>query len=113
MGLGNATNNQVEALLLWEGLKIAISKGLQQLSIVGDSMVIIQRCSKIRQHSNSELSLMFLLTGILLSQLEDYNIFHVKHEINREADNHANRGIALEQGALILDQTNNQICCIP
>lgn len=41
-GLGKASNNQAEALPLWQGLKISISKGIKKLIIVGDSLVVIK-----------------------------------------------------------------------
>jgi ribonuclease HI len=40
-GLGNSSNNLVEAYVLWHGLKIAINYGVKILNVVGDSKNVI------------------------------------------------------------------------
>ena len=41
-GLGDDTNNMAEALALWQGLRIAKTHGIIELSVLGDSRNIIQ-----------------------------------------------------------------------
>ena len=41
-GLGDDTNNMAEALALWQGLRIAKTHGISELTIIGDSRIIIQ-----------------------------------------------------------------------
>jgi ribonuclease HI len=40
-GIINTTNNQAEVLSLWNCIQIMKDKGIQQLSIVVDSMIVI------------------------------------------------------------------------
>jgi ribonuclease HI len=46
-GLGGATNNQAEALALYQGLKILDPRQIMNLTVIGDSAIIIRlmRCS--------------------------------------------------------------------
>lgn len=112
---GFPKNNQDEVLSLWKGLKIIISKCISHLNIVGDSMVVIQKCtrsSRKMHHIDFESSPMLIRIMFLLIKLDAFNFYHVKWENNREADFQANIGTALEQGVLIIDQSN-QICHVP
>ena len=40
--IGRETNNIAEALALWQGLMIAMSWGINDLIVLGDSRIIIQ-----------------------------------------------------------------------
>jgi ribonuclease HI len=42
-GLGESTNNQEEALSLYQGLNILSSKEIRSLIVISDSLVIIQK----------------------------------------------------------------------
>jgi ribonuclease HI len=41
-GLGLDSNNMAEALTLWQGLRLAVARNIQNLVVFGDSRVIIQ-----------------------------------------------------------------------
>jgi ribonuclease HI len=41
-GLGIATNNQIEAYALLQGLSIIISLGIRELVVLGDSRIVIK-----------------------------------------------------------------------
>ena len=41
-GLGDDTNNMVEALAIWQGMRIAKTHGIFELTVLGDSRIIIQ-----------------------------------------------------------------------
>lgn len=51
-GLRIMMNNQVEAPFLWQGLNINVANGIKMLTIVGDSMMIIQKCVKLFKNEN-------------------------------------------------------------
>lgn len=101
--LSNATNNQAEALSLWQGLKISVSKGIRNLIIAGDTLVIIQKCLSLAKHENlieSKTSPILIRIMYLLKKIENYKIFHVKQANNQLADMQANIGATLEQGSI-------------
>ena len=105
-GLGKASNNQVEELSLWQGLKISISKGIKKLIIVGDSMVVIQKCTRLSRNEllfDLETSPLVIRIMYLLRKLKEYKKFHVKRENNNMVDLQANKGVELEQGILYID----------
>lgn len=41
-GLGVDTNNQVQVLAIYQGIKISISMGIRKLVVLGDSSLIIK-----------------------------------------------------------------------
>ena len=41
-GLGTDTNNMVEALAIWKGMRITKTHGMYESTILGDSIIIIQ-----------------------------------------------------------------------
>jgi ribonuclease HI len=45
-GLGSMTNNEVEALALYAGIRLAQTEGIQNLVVCGDSMMIIRALVK-------------------------------------------------------------------
>lgn len=51
-GLGITMNNQAKALSLWHGLNISMANGIKILTIVGDSMMIIQKCVNLSENEN-------------------------------------------------------------
>lgn len=97
-GLGNTFNNQAGALDLWQGLKIASSKGLPQISIIGYSMIIIQRCIKIKQQMYVYFSPTFQQIRMLLNNFESYVFTMLKGRIIGQQTNnpigefHQNKG---------------------
>jgi ribonuclease HI len=54
-GLGIDSNNMAEALALWQGLRLAVTRNIQNLVVFGDSRVIIQALKTQRRPNNLKL----------------------------------------------------------
>lgn len=99
IGLGIATNNYAEAMALWQGLCQARRNGIRNLIIIGDSRMLSSAI--IRSSKNQSAQLNNLLDRIrLLKNLDSYQLFHVLRELNKEADEEANRGALLAPGCM-------------
>jgi len=104
MGLGIESNKRAEALALWQGLHQANKLRIQELTIIGDSRIIIQA---IINHSKTQsITLNNLLDKIhlLLRNFKSYKFYHVLRDLNGEADKEANRGALLEAGVLTVNE---------
>ena len=49
-GLGRSTNNKAEWLALLKGLEIAITLGIQELVVLGDSLLVIREVRKLARN---------------------------------------------------------------
>lgn len=85
-GVGITSNNQTEALALSQGLKVASVKGLCQISLIRDSMIIIQRCIKLRKQNEADIPHIFHRIRMLLNKSASYDFYHVKRENNKSTD---------------------------
>jgi ribonuclease HI len=104
MGLGIESNNRAEALALWQGLHQANKLRIQELTIIGDSRIIIQA---IINHSKTQSIILNNLLDkihLLLRNFKSYKFFHVLRDLNGEADKEANRGALLEAGVLTVNE---------
>ena len=110
--LGIDSNNAAEFCSLWQGLKIARDKGIGNITVFGDSRLLIS--ALINKKSPPHIKLWHIFQKIL--QLSKYfqNIkyFHVLRVLNMQADKEANSGAALDQSILIIDG-ESQRCDIP
>jgi len=104
LGLGTESNNRVESMALRQGLIQAKNHRIPDLTIVGDSRVIIQA---IIRHSKTQSAILNNLLDniqLLLRNFKSYKLFHVLRDLNGEADEEANRGTLLELGVLKLNE---------
>lgn len=104
--IGTQTNNFFEFKALSLGLELAISLGIKDLIIKGDSLVIIQSLLKRNSHC---WQLQYLLDHIL-QQLEFFDSFFITHcyrEINTVADFLAN--LAIDSNANLCDVNSKEI----
>jgi ribonuclease HI len=76
-GLGVETNNMAEALVLWQGLRLAASKSIQNLVVFGDSRVIIQAMKTRRRPNNLKLSQLLRKLFLLLQKFQKINFYHI------------------------------------
>jgi ribonuclease HI len=81
-GLGSVSNNIVEAYALWAGLRLAKDMGILKLSILGDSMLVIRALIKRNIVGNNIFIGIMSHTLALLSEFEEYSLYHIKHEHN-------------------------------
>ena len=108
-GLGTDSNNVAEFCGLWQGLRITLDKGIGNLSVFGDSRLLIN--ALITKKSPSHIKLRHIFQKILHLCKYFQNIrFH--HVLNMQADKEANSGAALDQSILCIDGIY-QRCDIP
>ena len=91
-GLGSETNNMVEALALWQGLRISKNQGMTELTILGDSRIIIQAVTKNSIPNQMHLKNLIQKIKLLSLSFSKTRFYHVLRKNNKEADQAANLG---------------------
>jgi ribonuclease HI len=102
-GLGIESNNLAEALALWQGLAQAIYHAISDLTVVGDSRLIIQSIIAQRLPSNCRLRQILRKIQVLLSSFRHIDFFHVLRKHNDAADQAANEALPLGKGYICLN----------
>ena len=101
--LGIDTNNHAEAMTLWQGLCQARSNGIRNLIIIGDSRMLISAIARSTKNQGEKLNNFLARIRLLLQGLDSLQVFHVLWELNKDADEEANRGVVLAQGRMIIN----------
>ena len=91
--LGVATNNVAEYTGLIIGLEEARRRGIDQLDIRLDSMLVVQQMRGVWRIKHPGLRPLAQRAGELLAQFPDRTIEHVPRELNGLADALSNRAI--------------------
>ena len=76
-GIGNDTNNNVEALALWQGLYQAKALGIRDLTVFEDSRIIIQALTHHSSPSNLRLQQTLRRIQTLISSFRHLELFHI------------------------------------
>lgn len=102
-GLGINSSIQVEALVLFQGLKLLLNLEMKEANIFGDSQVIIK--IMVTNSSPQDLRLATLISRIrsLAKLFQNLKHFHVLRDNNKEADLEANKDALLSAGVMIRD----------
>jgi ribonuclease HI len=108
LGLGIESNNRAEAMALWQGLIQEKKHRIQNLIIIGDSIVIIQAMIHHSKTQNATLNNLLDKIQLLLRRFNSYKLHHVLREQNGEADEEANRGTLLELGGTECERNGTQ-----
>ena len=111
-GLGIESNNTAEFCALWQGLRIARSKGITMLTVFGDSRMLIQALIKKKRPSQIKLALLYQKIHLILQSFRSISFYHVLRGLNTLADREANRGVLQGRGMLHLDGSETR-CDIP
>jgi len=80
------TNNQAEYLGLIIGLEVAIQKGIKNLIIQGDSMLVVKQVSGLWKVKDLKLQESHKKVKKLLESFTYFKINHVYRDNNKEAD---------------------------
>lgn len=91
--LGIATNNVAEYHGLIAALQWAVEHNLTQLSIKGDSLLIIEQMRGNYKVKNEGLRPLHLQARMLVMQIGDVRFAHVPREQNEDADRLSNIGM--------------------
>eukprot|EP01018_Ginkgo_biloba_P003568 Gb_36604 [translate_table: standard] len=112
--LGRTTNNKDEFQALNRALKIALEQGLENLTIRGDSMLIIKIILGIYQPNDQMLMALAKDSLRMLQVVRHWEIQHIPRENNQEADTLAKQATMLNIGEIVtfrdmIDNTVGQI----
>ncbi len=91
--LGITTNNIAEYNGLIAALQWAVDHGLKQITIKGDSLLIIEQMRGNYKVKNEGLKPLHLKARLLVMQIGDVRFEHVRREFNKEADRLSNVGM--------------------
>lgn len=92
-GIGVATNNVAEYRAALEGLKRAAELGGRSVVLRSDSKLLIEQLSERWRVKNPTLIRLHEEIRALLAAFESVAFEHVPRELNRSADQLANRGV--------------------
>lgn len=101
--IGLETNNVAEAMALWQGINQALHYGLQSLTVIGDSRLIIQSMHSKELPASIRLRQILRRIGLITSQIRAIEYFHILRKNNENADKAANDSMGLVKGALMIN----------
>ena len=105
--LGIDSNNMAEALALWQGLNQALFHGIQDLTIMGVSKLIIHFINTQTFPSSIRLRQVLLRISMTIPSFRTIDFFHVLRMNNGLANKAANEAIPLSKGVLKLNDDIN------
>lgn len=91
--LGHATNNVAEYTGLIIGLEEALRRGVDDLDVRLDSLLVVQQMNGVWKIKHPGLRPLALRAGELLARFPKRTIAHVPRELNALADAQVNRAI--------------------
>ena len=91
--LGHATNNVAEYTGLIIGLEEALRRGIDELDVRMDSLLVVQQMNGLWKIKHPGLKPLALRAGELLARFSRRTITHVPRELNSLADAQVNRAI--------------------
>ena len=91
--LGHATNNVAEYTGLIIGLEEALRRGVDELDVRMDSLLVVQQMKGLWKIKHPGLRPLALRAGELLARFPDRTIEHIPRELNSLADALVNRAI--------------------
>lgn len=91
--LGAATNNIAEYRGLIAALQWAVEHDVKQLTVKGDSLLIVEQMRGNYKVKNEGLKPLYLQARMLVMQIGDVRFEHVPREQNKDADRLSNVGM--------------------
>jgi ribonuclease HI len=91
--LGAATNNNAEYRGLIAALQWAVEHDVKQLTVKGDSLLIVEQMRGNYKVKNEGLKPLYLQARMLVMQIGDVRFEHVPREQNKDADRLSNVGM--------------------
>ena len=110
-GLGEDTNNMVEALAIWQGLRIAKTHGSTKLTVLRDFRIIIQALNENLIPNQMHLKRLINKFKVLELTFSRIEFYHVLQKNNKDVDQAANLGSSLSPGELKINGFGT--ICIP
>ena len=94
-GIRRATNNGAEWLALIKGLELARDTGIEEMTVIGDSLIVIREAIRITRNQKSTTSKMHHLLLYLGKEFKLISFLHVLRGQNHQAYKMANKGVGL------------------
>jgi ribonuclease HI len=91
--LGKATNNVAEYAGLIAALELAIARGIRQLTLHSDSLLLVQQMQGRYRVKAAHLQPLHRRASAQARRIPDLRLLHVPREANRRADALVNRAI--------------------
>tara|TARA_B100000900_G_C20575840_1_gene715289 strand:+ start:338 stop:922 length:585 start_codon:yes stop_codon:yes gene_type:complete len=91
--LGNQTNNYAECFAVILGINEAYNRGIKNLQVEGDSMLIINQLKGKWAIKNKDLKKLHLSITEVLKQFDNISYKHIYRNFNKRADELANQGV--------------------
>jgi ribonuclease HI len=88
--LGVKTNNQAEYIALVLGLQKAITLGIKNIHVYGDSLLVIKQMKGEYKVKNAKLLVYYKNATTLAKSFESISFTHVQRHLNAVADKLAN-----------------------
>ena len=95
--IGHSTNNLAEYEAIIRGLKLAISKGVSELSLFCDNLVVVNQILGDYAVNSESLREKYDEVHRLLPEFEDCEITWIPREKNKQADGLASRALDREK----------------
>ncbi|KAI3985801.1 hypothetical protein MKX01_026587 [Papaver californicum] len=106
-GVGIATNNVAEYQAVLLGVKYALQKGFKQISVQGDSKLVVMQVQGAWKCKNDNMAMLCKQVKELKDKFFSFEIKHVYRDFNSKADAQANLGIHLRDcQVVVVDEKN-------
>lgn len=95
--LGIATNNYAEYFGCKQSLKLALANGIKEVSVYGDSKLVILQVNGIWKIRHDGLKVLHREIMSLIQKFRTVQFFHVRRHLNKRADELANQALDEDQ----------------
>ena len=112
-GIGRKSNNYVEWIALLKGLDIAITLGIKELAVFGDSLLVIREARKMVKNYKSPTSKMHHIFISLINEFKAENFLHILRENNHYADQMENSRVKVNYGCMTSNGYTVDRCWVP
>lgn len=92
--LGIQTNNYAECFAVILGINEACTRGIKNLEVEGDSMLVINQLKGKWKVKNKDLKTLYLSIHQTLKQFQNITYKHIYRNYNKRADELANIGVS-------------------
>lgn len=101
-GLGSLTNNEAEAYALYACINLGFYKRIKNLIICGDSMLVIRAIVHKNITGGNIYKGIMPRALDMLKNFDKTTRYHIKLELNMEADKNAKAGSRLNMGHMLI-----------
>ncbi|MGH2722394.1 MAG: ribonuclease HI family protein [Actinomycetota bacterium] len=98
-GIGHATNNVAEYRALLEGLELAAGRGIRELDVFSDSLLMVEQMKGRYKVKNQGLQPLHARARRLAGSFDRVRFHAVRRELNKAADALANQAMDAQEAA--------------